>query len=314
MLTIGGRAREAEVAAEIYTHTMSIILDAESLGGYRSLPAAELFEIEYWELEQAKLRRLASPRELDGEVAVVTGAASGIGRACAAALLGAGACVVGLDVSATTGSEFSEGEYLGLRTDVTDRDAVEAALEAAVERFGGVDIAVLAAGVFGESRPLADLDESTWRLPISVNLDGVAIGLTALYPLLKLAPRKGRVVLVGSKNVPAPGTGAAAYSASKAAATQLARIAALEWAADGVRVNVVHPDAVFDTGLWTAELLEERAREYGLTVEEYKRRNLLRAEISSADVARLVVSMCGPAFARTTGAQVPVDGGSDRVI
>jgi NAD(P)-dependent dehydrogenase (short-subunit alcohol dehydrogenase family) len=135
-----------------------------------------------------------------------------------------------------------------------------------------------------------------------------------VHPLLALAPRYGRVVLVGSKNKAAPGPGAAAYSVSKAAATQLARVAALEWAADGIRVNVVHPDAVFDTGLWTPELIESRAAHYGLTPEEYKKRNLLGTEVTSATVGRMVADLCGPSFRATTGAQIPVDGGNDRVV
>ena len=137
--------------------------------------------------------------------------------------------------------------------------------------------------------------------------------LRALHPLLSRSPVGGRVVLIGSKNVPAPGPGAAAYSASKAAMTQLARVAALEWAADGIRVNTVHPDAVFDTGLWTDELLAERAAKYGMTVEQYKQRNLLgvggHVRRSSA---RLVAEMCGDTFANTTGAQIPIDGGNER--
>ena len=120
--------------------------------------------------------------------------------------------------------------------------------------------------------------------------------------------------MVGSKNVPAPGPGAAAYSASKAALTQLARVAALEWGGDGIRVNVVHPNAVFDTALWTDEILAARAAHYGLSVEDYKKNNVLKTEVRSTDVAEMVAEMCGPVFAKTTGAQVPVDGGNDRVI
>jgi NAD(P)-dependent dehydrogenase (short-subunit alcohol dehydrogenase family) len=138
--------------------------------------------------------------------------------------------------------------------------------------------------------------------------------MSLAHPILKCAPHGGRVVVIGSKNVPAPGPGAAAYSASKAALTQLARVAALEWGADGIRVNVVHPNAVFDTGIWTAEVLRTRAESYGLTVEQYKRNNVLAVEVSSRDVAELVAEMCGPVFSRTTGAQVPIDGGNDRVI
>jgi NAD(P)-dependent dehydrogenase (short-subunit alcohol dehydrogenase family) len=122
------------------------------------------------------------------------------------------------------------------------------------------------------------------------------------------------VAVIGSKNVAAPGRGAAAYSASKAALTQLSRVAALEWADDGIRVNVVHPDAVFDTGLWTPELLAERAGQHGVDVETYKRRNLLRTEITSADVARAVVALCDDTFRVTTGAQIPIDGGNERVV
>jgi len=114
--------------------------------------------------------------------------------------------------------------------------------------------------------------------------------------------------------VPAPGPGAAAYSASKAALTQLARVAALEWGQDGIRVNVIHPNAVFDTGIWTDEVLAQRAQSYGLSVEQYRTNNVLRVEVRSRDVAELAAEMCGPLFARTTGAQVPIDGGNDRVI
>ena len=122
------------------------------------------------------------------------------------------------------------------------------------------------------------------------------------------------VVFISSKNVPAPGPGAAAYSVAKAGQTQLARIAAMELGPEGIRVNIVHPNAVYDTALWTAEVLESRACQYGCTVDEYKTNNCLKTEVSSKDVAALVCAMVGPAFAKTTGAQVPIDGGNVRVI
>ena len=148
-----------------------------------------------------------------------------------------------------------------------------------------------------------------------VNLDANLALLREAHPLLKLAPRGGRVVVIGSKNVPAPGPGAAAYSASKAALTQLARVAALEWGADGIRVNTLHPNAVFDTGIWTDEVLAARARALRHVASRSTRRNnVLRVEVTSRDVAELAAEMCGPLFAKTTGAQVPVDGGNDRVI
>jgi NAD(P)-dependent dehydrogenase (short-subunit alcohol dehydrogenase family) len=119
---------------------------------------------------------------------------------------------------------------------------------------------------------------------------------------------------MGSKNVPAPGPGAAAYSSAKAALNQLARVAALEWGKDNIRINTLHPNAVFDTAIWTQEVLESRAKHYGMSIEAYKTNNLLGTEITSHDVAELAAEMCGPLFAKTTAAQLPVDGGNDRVV
>ncbi|SVD64815.1 uncharacterized protein METZ01_LOCUS417669, partial [marine metagenome] len=122
------------------------------------------------------------------------------------------------------------------------------------------------------------------------------------------------VILMSSKNVPAPGPGAGAYSAAKSALTQIGRVAAMELGAYGIRVNMLHPNAVFDTGIWNEEVLAGRAENYGMTVEEYKTNNILKTSITSHDVADLVVTLCGDSFAKTTGAQVPKDGGNDRVI
>jgi NAD(P)-dependent dehydrogenase (short-subunit alcohol dehydrogenase family) len=315
MLCAGPTAADAEIAADIYHHTMPVIAAAQDyMGGYRALPPGDLFEVEYWDLEQAKLRRAGNPPELSGELALVTGAASGIGRACAAELMKRGAAVMGVDLSADIFDVFTGVDYLGIQADVTDQAAIDRAIGEGVERYGGIDIAVLAAGIFGQSQTIATLDSEEWRRVMAVNVDSTAFLMSRLHPLLALSPNGGRVVVVGSKNVAAPGPGAAAYSASKAALTQLARVAALEWAVDRIRVNLVHPDAVFDTGLWTPELLSERAAHYGLTIEEYKRRNLLGVEVTSAVVARVVVSLCTGTFAATTGAQIPVDGGNERVI
>jgi len=314
---VGRTARDARIAEDIYRHTMKVILDATALGGYRPIAMADLFDMEYWELEQAKLTRAEGRgREavFTGEVAVVTGAASGIGRACAEALLAAGAAVVGLDVKPSVADAFEGPAWLGLELDITDDDGLEGALERAVERFGGVDMLVLNAGAFPPGAVIASIDLDEWRRLMAVNVEANVVLLREAHPLLRVAPRGGRVVVIGSKNVPAPGPGAAAYSASKAALTQLARVAALEWGADGIRVNVIHPNAVFDTDIWSDEILADRARRYDLSVEEYRTNNLLRTEVTSADVARLCVAMCGPTFAKTTGAQVPVDGGNDRVV
>jgi NAD(P)-dependent dehydrogenase (short-subunit alcohol dehydrogenase family) len=222
--------------------------------------------------------------------------------------------VVGLDRDDGVGDTFDGAAWLGVVTDVTDPGAQQGALDEAVEHFGGVDIAVVAAGVFPASEAIASLDMSTWRSTMAVNVDAVAQLLSELHPLLVRSPVGGKVVVIGSKNVPAPGQGAGPYSASKAALTQLARVAALEWAPDGINVNVVHPDAVFDTGLWSDEIIAERAARYGLTPEEYRTRNLLGTEVRSADVAAVVAALCGRTFRVTTGAQVPIDGGNERVV
>ena len=314
MLTAGRNAREALIAEDIYRHTMSGIATAERLGGYRPASAGHVFDLEYWELQQLKLARRDTHRPLAGQVAVVTGAASGIGKACSQALLDVGASVVGWDLAGGVVEAFDSPEWLGLQVDVTDDDAMQDALRTGVERFGGLDILVVAAGIFPTSEPLGTMPMATWRKTMAVNLDAVAALYGYAYPLLRLAPTHGRVVVVASKNVKAPGPGAAAYSASKAALTQLSRVAALEWAPEGIRVNMVHPDAVFDTGLWTPELLAARAEKYGVSIADYKRRNLMHAEVTSAAVGRLVLAMADETFACTTGAQVPIDGGNERVI
>ena len=310
----GRSAKDAAIVAELYQHSMQVMQRSQSLGGYRALPARELFDVEYWDLEQAKLRKSGTPPPYAGEIALVTGAASGIGKACVEALLARGAAVVGIDINPTVENIYQRKDFLGLRCDLTDEHALKLVLERAVLAYGGLDMLVLNAGIFAASRKISELATDEWRKVMAINLDANLFLLRACHPLLKLAPKGGRVVVIGSKNVPAPGPGAAAYSASKAALNQLARVAALEWGADGIRINSVHPNAVFDTGIWTEEVLAQRAKHYGLTVNEYKTNNVLKTEVRSRDVAELAAEMCGPLFAKTTAAQVPVDGGNERVI
>jgi rhamnose utilization protein RhaD (predicted bifunctional aldolase and dehydrogenase)/NAD(P)-dependent dehydrogenase (short-subunit alcohol dehydrogenase family) len=314
LLTAGPNAKEAVIAGDIYRHTVDIILRATALGGYRALPASDLFDLEYWDLEQAKLRSAGAPPMFSGEIALVTGAASGIGKACVESLLRRGAAVVGLDLNPAIVEMHRRAEYAGFVCDLTEESHIARAMESAVKAFGGLDMLVLNAGIFPKATPLSTLSSAAWRQVMQINLDANLVLLREAHPLLKLAPNGGRVVIIGSKNVPAPGPGVAAYSASKAALQQLARVAALEWGADKIRINTIHPNAVFDTGLWTDEILAARAHSYGVSVEEYKTKNVLGVEVRSQDVAELAAEMCGPVFAKTTGAQVPVDGGNERVI
>jgi len=312
LMTAGTRIGDCEIASDIYLHTIDVIEASEGLAGFVALPETDLFEVEYWELEQAKLAKSGVSPPLSGKVALVTGSASGIGRACVEALISQGAAVIGIDLN--TSEEPAHRSLFELTSDVTDRESLNVAVRAGVERFGGIDMVVAAAGIFGSSNEIADIVQADWETTLSVNLNGVSNLLYATHPFLALAPHGGSVLLVGSKNVPAPGKGAAAYSASKAAVTQLGRVAALEWAQDGIVVNTIHPDGVFDTGLWSQELVEQRAANYGVTADEYKRRNLLGQEITSNDIGELVAAMCGDLFRHITGAQIPIDGGSDRVI
>jgi NAD(P)-dependent dehydrogenase (short-subunit alcohol dehydrogenase family) len=310
----GRSAKDAAIVEELYDHTIDVILRAEALGGWRALDQQHTFDIEYWDLEQAKLRKAGAAPLFAGEVALVTGAASGIGKACVESFLKRGAAVVGLDRNPAIAGLWKRHDFLGLTCDLTDQAQLQNSLDEAVRRFGGLDMLVLNAGIFPASQPLQEIGADAWKKAMSVNVDAQLQALQLAHPLLRLAPRGGRIVVIGSRNVPAPGPGAAAYSASKAALNQLARVAALEWAKDGIRINSLHPDAVYDTGLWTEELLTQRAGAYNMSVEQYKKRNLLKTEVASRDVAELAAEMCGPLFAKTTAAQVPVDGGNERVV
>lgn len=314
LCAVGKNMSEIGIISDLYEHTIECILRAEKLGGWKALPAADIFNLEYWDLEQAKLRKGGISPEFQGEVVLITGAASGIGKACVESFLKRGAAVVGIDLEPLIETISKHNNYLGLVCDVTDEDALQGILETSVRHFGGLDMLVLNAGIFPSSKRVAQLSSNEWDKVFSVNLNSNLSLLREAYLLLKIAPNKGRVVIIGSKNVPAPGPGAAAYSASKAALNQLMRVLAMEWGSDGIRLNTLHPNAVFDTGIWTDEVLESRAKYYGLTVQEYKTNNVLGVEVNSADVAELAAEMCGALFAKTTAAQVPIDGGNDRVI
>ena len=312
--TLGRSAKEAAIVHDIYSHTMDIQLRAARLGGYQALSPKDIFDVEYWDLEQAKLKKAGKPSLFAGEVVLVTGAASGIGKACVESFLARGAAVIGLDIDPVIATLHRRPDFIGLVCDVTNEPRLEQAIEQGVRAFGGIDMLVLNAGLFPPGTRIESLVMAEWQKVMRVNLDANLALLREAHALLKLAPHGGRVVVIGSKNVPAPGPGAAAYSASKAALQQLTRVAALEWAGDGIRLNSLNPDAVFDTSIWTEEVLTARAAHYGLSIEQYKRKNLLKTEITSRDVAELAAELCGPLFSKTTGAQIPVDGGSDRVI
>ncbi|MDQ6950438.1 MAG: bifunctional aldolase/short-chain dehydrogenase [Mariprofundales bacterium] len=313
-LAFGGDVQGANIIADISRHTMCAIDAAEKLGGWHALSEADLFAVEYWELEQAKLAKGGDKPELSGRIALVTGAASGIGRAAVLALKSAGCVVAALDIDAAGLAQWSDdAAILPLPCDLTDSAQISQAVAACVRQFGGLDMVISNAGVFPASSRIEAMDDALWQQSLNLNLTAQMQLLRIASPFLKLGIAPA-VVINGSKNVPAPGPGAGAYSVAKAGLTQLARVAALELGADGVRVNTVHPNAVFDTAIWSDEVLQARAAHYGMTVDAYKCNNVLKKEVTSHDVARMMVAMCSATFAVTTGAQVAIDGGNERVI
>ena len=309
----GPNLNRAQVSADVTATTLDAMFHAGRAGGWSGLGERDLRDLEYWELEQAKLRRQPPPSTLTGKIAVVTGAASGIGRACAELLAEQGAVVVGLDVASSVTDVMNRPGYEGIEVDATDEAATAAALRRVVGTYGGIDILVSTVGVFRTGDNVETLDDESWDLSLGVNLTSHRRLVKHAIPFLREGVDPA-VVFVGSRNVAAPGAGAAAYSVSKAGLTQLMRVLSLELAPEGIRVNAVHPDAVFDTGLWTREVLEVSAHRYGLTVDEYKTRNVLSTEVTSLDVAMATVALVDGTLSKTTGAQIPVDGGNDRVI
>jgi NAD(P)-dependent dehydrogenase (short-subunit alcohol dehydrogenase family) len=298
-------AAEALRTAYVFQDIFRTCLRAEELGGYR--PSID-------SLDPALAVKSPASALFSGEIALVTGGASGIGRGCVESLLARGAAVASLDINPDVARLYENPSYLGLHCDLTDESALLEAFEALARRFGGLDMLVLNAGIFPAGIRIESLELSAWQKVMRINLDTNLVVLREAHPLLCTSPKGGRVLLNASKNVLAPGAGAAAYSSAKAAVTQLARVAALEWAKDRIRVNMIHPDQVMDTGIWTEEVLQARAAHYGLSVQAYKTRNLLGVELNSHYVGELVAEMLGPLFEKITGAQIPVDGGSDRVI
>ena len=302
------------IISDIIDHTSKCIQWGEFLGGWKALSEKDIFDLEYWELEQAKLKSKKATGSLEGQVAIVSGAASGIGKATVKELLQQGACVVGCDISESITDCFDgHPSFLGICSDMTKSKDVQDLVERAVRHFGGIDIVVSNAGVFPSSQNIENISDEDWRHSMAINLDSHFFLLRHSIPFLREGWNPA-VVFVGSKNIKAPGAGVSSYSVAKAGLQQLARVATLELAPLGIRVNTIHPDAVFDTGVWTEEILLARAQKYGLSVDAYKKRNLLEATITSKDVARSIFLLVGPDLSVTTGAQISIDGGNERTL
>ena len=311
----GKNDKEISIIRDIVRHTIKTIQQTElAFGSWKALSASKLFDIEYWELEQAKLKSKDShglPHE--GKVAIVTGSAAGIGFACAESLSKDGATVIGLDLNPDIISQMNKINGNGVVVNLTNEVKVKTVIDDIVRSFGGIDILVSNAGIFTAGAFIDKMDQVNWEKSMAVNLTSHQMLLKHTIPFLKEG-LSSSIVIIGSRNVVAPGAGASSYSCAKAGLTQLCRVAALELAPHGVRCNIIHPDAVFDTKLWTPEALSRSAERYGLTIDEYKTRNLMKTEIKSADVGNMVSVMSGNVFGKTTGSQISLDGGNDRVI
>ena len=313
IVAFGDSLKDANIVADIAEATAATVTLGEAVGGWQPLPETDIFAIEYWELEQAKLRKGAARKVHQGKVALVTGCAAGIGFAIAESLAEQGAQVVGLDIDKDIPSIMAKIGGIGIVVNLTEDQPVQDAIDFTVREFGGIDIVVSNAGIFPKNDYLDVMAQPDWDRTIMINLTSHQKLMNKVIPFVKQGI-DASIIFVGSRNFKAPGPGASAYSCSKAALTQLCRVASLELAPHKVRVNIVHPDAVFDTKLWTPEALEKSAARYGMTVEEYKTKNLMKVEIKSKDIGNMVAAMASPLFAKVTGAQIPVDGGNDRVI
>lgn len=311
-ISFGTSVKNVKIIEDITRHTKDAIYKSEKLGKWIALPKDDLFEVEYWSLEQAKLKKAGAAKVMQGKVALVTGAASGIGKACVEELISQGAVVAALDINSTI-HEFTQNEVLSLQCDVTNNRKLKTAIEQIINHFGGIDLLVSNAGIFPKSSTIGNMEDKMWDKSLAINVTSHQKLIQLCLPYLELGFDPA-IVIIGSKNVPAPGPGASAYSVAKAGLTQLGRIAAMELGSKGIRVNMLHPNAVYDTAIWTKEILSARAKHYDLTVQEYKTNNVLKTEVTSKDVARLAVQMLGKTFSKVTGAQIPIDGGNDRVI
>ena len=321
MWTAGKDARAARIVRDIYRHTMQIIGDATSLGGFATLNDRDAFDAEYWPLELYKLSLLPKERELAGRIVLVTGAASGIGRAIAKRFAAEDAHVVVCDIDLRGAEQvatsiikaFGLRRALAVSMDVTSPESVEAGFATTLRELGGLDVVVSNAGIASVGS-IDTLSLKDWEKSLAVNTTGHFLVARESLRIFRSQAIGGNLVFMATKNVTAPGKDFGAYSVSKAAEAQLCRIVALEGGEIGVRANMVNPDAVLGgSGLWSDEVRQSRADAYGFAVEAlpayYQQRNLLKVEVTADDVAEAALFLATSRSAKTTGAMIPVDGG-----
>jgi NAD(P)-dependent dehydrogenase (short-subunit alcohol dehydrogenase family) len=319
LVSAGTTPKASRLSRDLYHRAIEVMAGAQALGGFVSLTDAESFAVEYWPLELYKLALAPAPGELQGQVAFVTGAAGGIGRAIAARLAGAGACVVGFDLdgdgTAAALEHLGDGG-LAVGGDVTDEQSVADAYAAAVQRFGGVDIIVSNAGI-ASSSAIEETSLDEWERNHRILVTGYFLVAREAFKLLRAQDTGGAVVFVASKNALVAGKNAAAYSSAKAAELHLARCLAEEGGAAGIRVNTVNPDAVLSgSRIWgpDSSWRRERADAYGIAPDEleehYRQRNTLKVNVLPEDIAEAVLHFASPERSgKSTGNVLNVDGG-----
>ena len=318
MFSFGRDKQTARVAGEFYVNAINVMRGAEAISSYRPIPESEKFRIEYWALEEAKLARLPTPKRHAGRIALITGAASGIGRAIAGQLSADGACVVIADRD-LAGAQDVAAELGGadraaaVAVDVTDASEVAEAVAATVLAFGGVDLVVNNAGL-SISKSLVDTTEQDWDRQHDVMAKGSFLVAQAAARAMAAQQMGGDIVYVVSKNAVFAGPNNVAYGAAKADQAHQVRLLAAELGEHGIRVNGVNPDGVVQgSGIFAGGWGRERAAVYGVPEEElgafYAQRTLLKREVLPVHVARVVSALCSDEFSHTTGLLVPVDAG-----
>jgi rhamnulose-1-phosphate aldolase/alcohol dehydrogenase len=321
IVTSGPDAGRARFARDLYHRAIAVEDAADALGGFRSLSEAEAFAIEYWPLERYKLAQAPPRGELAGRIALITGGASGIGRATARSLAERGAHVAVADINQEGAREVADElvaqhgvrRALALPVDVSDEAAVQEMTARVVLDYGGLDILVASAGL-ATSAPVTETTLADWERNFAVLARGYFLAAREAFRVLLEQGRGGSVVFVASKNALVAGANASAYSSAKAASLHLARCLAEEGGPHGIRVNTVNPDAVIEgSSIWSSEWKAERASTYGVEEDDlqgfYRKRTKLGVDVYPEDVAEAIVFLAGPRSGKSTGNVINVDGG-----
>ncbi|AGK81688.1 bifunctional rhamnulose-1-phosphate aldolase/short-chain dehydrogenase [Streptomyces microflavus] len=318
MFSFGKDKQTARVAGEFYLNAINVMRGAEAVSAYAPIEEAEKFRIEYWELEEAKLRRMPKAKPLATRVALVTGAGSGIGRAIAHRLVAEGACVVVADLDAASGAAVAEelggpDKAVAVPVDVTSEAQVVDAFKAAALAFGGVDLVVNNAGI-SISKPLLETTVRDWDLQHDIMARGSFLVSREAARMMRDQKLGGDIVYITSKNAVFAGPNNIAYSATKADQAHQVRLLAAELGEHGIRVNGVNPDGVVrGSGIFAGGWGAQRAATYGIEEEElgefYARRTLLKREVLPEHVAGAVFALTGGDLTHTTGLHIPVDAG-----